>query len=434
MADLYGMAQGPAFDPVESFFAGRDTRARDQFNKNKLAELARMDAARPLMGKAVMGDQNALAGLAQYDPQSALDVKKVAISQQNADRETQQKEYDRIAGVLTAADTPEKWGQAIQFLEAQGAEISPQERDFNNRAFVIAQGGTEAQKLGLKPRTQVVGVGNRQKLVNLNDGSVIADLGPANNAGGGGQNAPSGYRWTQDQNLEPIPGGPQDPRNKASRGNGGITTKMQNDAVAVEQAYNNLDSALADYESLIKQTGVSVLPGQENDAIRQSRTNLQLQLKELYNLGVLNGPDLSLMQDMIFDPQISITSPIDAAGKIYSAVGGPKASSIGDRATASIARVRGMLKTIRDNKTKGILDEKGQLVRPQPDQGSAPDPQAAPEQGADAPQGGTQFDPNNPTFDQQDVEMLAADPSPENRAYFDEAFGPGAADYVLGAQ
>lgn len=213
MPSLYEMAQGPEFDPLGAFMAGKQAKFDAAMNQNKLAELARADAARPLFGKAVMGDQNALAGLAQYDPASALDVKKVAISQQNADRETQQKEYDRIAGVLTAADTPEKWGQAIQFLEAQGATISPEERDFNNRAFVIAQGGDEAKKLGLKPRTQIVGVGGRQKLVNLNDGSEIADLGPANNvAGAGGQDKPpAGYRWTPEGALEPIPGGPRDP-------------------------------------------------------------------------------------------------------------------------------------------------------------------------------------------------------------------------------
>lgn len=241
MASLYEMAQGPDFNPVESFYAGRKARMDDQFNKNKLAELARMDAARPLMGKAVMGDQNALAGLAQYDPQSALDVKKVAISQQNADRETQQKEYDRIAGVLTAADTPEKWGQAIQFLEAQGADITPQERDFNNRAFVIAQGGDEAKKLGLKPRTQVVGVGGRQKLINLNDGSEIADLGVANNAGGtsDGPKPPAGYRYKTDGALEPIPGGPRDPNAPAPM----RTVKPNNDQNNAAGFYDRMSEA-----------------------------------------------------------------------------------------------------------------------------------------------------------------------------------------------
>ena len=172
---------------------------------------------------------------------------------------------------------------------------------------------------------------------------------------GGGNKPPLGYRWTADGNLEAVKGGPADPHVKATAGAGGVTTKMRNDAVAAQQSFNNLNTALDDYKALVSKTGVSLLPGAENDQIAQARTNLQLQLKELYNLGVLNGPDLSLMENMIFDPQVS-WNPMNTAGKLYSAAGGWGSSSIEDRATASIDNLKKTLKTMVDNKTKGILD------------------------------------------------------------------------------
>jgi hypothetical protein len=240
-------------------------------------------------------------------------------------------------------------------LAQQGFEIDANDMDFNNREIFLnmargAKGATQAdqfnQNLGIDQMNAETSRINATK-----QGGI-----------GGGEKAPAGFRWAQDGNLEPIKGGPQDPSIKASQGNGGITTKMRNDAVGVDQAYNNLDAALSDYQALITKGGISLMPGQESDAINQSRTNLQLQMKELYNLGVLNGPDLGLMQQMIFDPQVSVFSPIDAMGKLYSAAGGKGSASIDARSKASITRVRSMLKNIRDNKTKGILDNNGGFV------------------------------------------------------------------------
>jgi hypothetical protein len=211
------------------------------------------------------------------------------------------------------------------------------------------------------------------------NGKLVDDNGNVVYDGGNTSKPPLGYRYTADGNLEAIKGGPADPHVKATAGAGGVTTKMRNDAVSVKQAYDSLDSALTSYRDLIvgtkdssgksltEGTGVSLFPGQENDQISQARTNLQLQLKELYNLGVLNGPDLSLMENMIFDPQVS-WNPMNTAGKLYSAAGGPWSTSIEDRAATSIDNLKKTLKTIVDNKTKGILD-----APVAPDVGGVPD-------------------------------------------------------------
>lgn len=133
MASLYEMAQGPAFDPVESFYAGRNARQMDKFNQNKLAEIARADQARPLMGKALMGDAGSLNALAGLDPNAFMDVANMQSKQAAAQRELSDAEKQQIAGALYAADTPEKWAATINWLKQQGHDVEPEAMDFANR-------------------------------------------------------------------------------------------------------------------------------------------------------------------------------------------------------------------------------------------------------------------------------------------------------------
>lgn len=67
-----------------------------------------------------------------------------------------------------------------------------------------------------------------------------------------------------------------------------------------------VSGALEEYRAQLEATGANVLYNPRDPAQRQlesSRMALLLQTKELFNLGVLNGPDLELMERMIGDPQ-----------------------------------------------------------------------------------------------------------------------------------
>lgn len=79
-------------------------------------------------------------------------------------------------------------------------------------------------------------------------------------------------------------------------------------ALTADASYRTITGALGDYVRLVEQAGISGAswPGATRDAIVRSRTNLLLQLKEMHNLGVLNGPDLTLMENLIPDPTISV--------------------------------------------------------------------------------------------------------------------------------
>jgi hypothetical protein len=167
MASLFEMAQGPKSNIFGAIEAGQNAAYNKQFNQFKLADLARQDQARPLIGQALQGNQGAFSSLAGIDPQSYMDVNKFNLDNKRSQADARgvelknkQAEYERVAGILRSADTPEKWQRAISYIEQSGATVDPQERDFNNRDFVLAQTESDAAELGLNPIYGVDASGN----------------------------------------------------------------------------------------------------------------------------------------------------------------------------------------------------------------------------------------------------------------------------------
>lgn len=114
---------------------------------------------------------------------------------------------------------------------------------------------------------------------------------------------------------------------------------IRTQAIKADQAYQSLTTMLDNYERLVSRTGMTALPGADKDAVTQARTQILLQLKELNNLGVLNGPDLELMNNMLTDTGVS-------AGNIW--------SNPADRVGSSVSRLKEMLRTIRNNQTSAV--------------------------------------------------------------------------------
>jgi len=88
----------------------------------------------------------------------------------------------------------------------------------------------------------------------------------------------------------------------------------QNTINTAANAYRTLLSGLDDYDKIIQEGGVALLPGKQKDTIDVSRRNLQMQMKELYNLGVLNGPDLELMDTILMNPNGIMNKILDVTG------------------------------------------------------------------------------------------------------------------------
>jgi hypothetical protein len=71
----------------------------------------------------------------------------------------------------------------------------------------------------------------------------------------------------------------------------------------------NLQQAIADYQDELKDwSNTKMLSPDARKLMGNAYNNMMLQGKEAYNLGVLNGPDLGILQAVVADP----TSPSSA--------------------------------------------------------------------------------------------------------------------------
>ncbi|MBZ7920559.1 hypothetical protein LAC81_02000 [Ensifer adhaerens] len=129
-----------------------------------------------------------------------------------------------------------------------------------------------------------------------------------------------------------------------------VPEAQKNRAASVDQAYKALNTELDRYSELVEKTGIEAMPGQSKDQLNSVRQGVMLQLKELFNLGVLNGPDLSLMERMIYDPVID---PFKEGGvmnlpdQLFTSIAG----NPGARAKSSVDELKRMIGNIRNSVT-----------------------------------------------------------------------------------
>ena len=128
----------------------------------------------------------------------------------------------------------------------------------------------------------------------------------------------------------------------------------RNDLHAAARSYQGFMKSLSDYERTFKDPdgnpetkdgGSTMWPGKRKDELGIAHRDLQMQMKELYNLGVLNGPDLDLMNQILIDPT-------SVAGNVMDALG---IADMEERIPANIAQVRQLMK----NRTEPALQQLG---------------------------------------------------------------------------
>jgi hypothetical protein len=404
MASLYEMAQGPNVSLFDSWQAGKDAAFGDKFNKFKLADLQRMDQARPLMGQALMGDQGSLKSLAGLDPNAYMDVAGYQQKQAAAQAEMSDAEKQKIAGAFYSADTPEKWNATIDFLEKQGHQFDPEERDFRNRDAFIGmmqgvKGATQADQFN-----KGYGLDVLNAETNRINATKRAD----------GQNAPAGYRWTADGNLQAIPGGPRDPSAPAPTRAIRPTTDQNNAAgfydrmVDAESVLSDqtVVSAAIDYKGKAKASlpfGVgNYLATPEYQRFDQAQRNFINAVLRKESGAAISSSEFENAAIQYF-PQ-----PGDTPEKI--------AQKARNRATTANAMKRTAAGALQQGQPQG-----------------QPDAQVYP--GADGITGqdiGGGFNAGGVDIPSAAVEDLASDPSPEARAEFDAIFGEGASAQILG--
>lgn len=91
-------------------------------------------------------------------------------------------------------------------------------------------------------------------------------------------------------------------------------TGERNNLNAQARSFQGLMKGLDEYEKLFAKGGSTAWPGARRDELSTAHRDLQMQMKELYNLGVLNGPDLGLMNQILLDPTAIGGNVMDALG------------------------------------------------------------------------------------------------------------------------
>lgn len=129
------------------------------------------------------------------------------------------------------------------------------------------------------------------------------------------------------------------------------TETQRNRVSSVNQAFDAINGELDRYAKLVDDNGIEMLPGKSKDNLNTVRQGIMLQMKELFNLGVLNGPDLQLMENMIYDPVIDPSKDggvMNIPSQLYSAVAGDAP----DRAANSVKELKRMLEGIKSSVDK----------------------------------------------------------------------------------
>jgi hypothetical protein len=117
---------------------------------------------------------------------------------------------------------------------------------------------------------------------------------------------PAGYRWGADgKTLEAIPGGPTD--------------KIPEAQLKQKIGVDNTKAALQEYINELKSwSNASLVNPAARARMGTVYNNALLQAKEAYNLGVLNGPDYQILQEVLTNPASlkgGLTPNTDLAGQ-----------------------------------------------------------------------------------------------------------------------
>lgn len=186
---------------IDAYEAGADRAER-----SRLRDLS--EQGRALTGKALAGDQNALAQLGGVDLPAYMQVKQLG----EAEKKQFLTDFTRAA---YAAKTPEQRAALLQSYEAKGHVFDAWEKDPNNWDALVSRGVDLGDQMGLDLRREEAA--RSQKNADRAYGLDVQQLGEtrrmhdAQIANNNGSKAPAGYRYKPDGSMEYIPGGPADP-------------------------------------------------------------------------------------------------------------------------------------------------------------------------------------------------------------------------------
>lgn len=178
------------------------------------------------------------------------------------------------------------------------------------------------------------------------------------------------------------------------------SVKDAEDVKKGSEVYNNIVGQLDRLDAIYKESGTNVF-GEAATEQEQLVTGIQMDLKELQNLGVINGPDLQLLRTQVPDPTSGVENVKGAFGQ--------------DRVGTKSAGFRTTLDARFDNKLKargftrqGAQEQTGDADAPPASPAAPPAARSAFTRGGAAP--GSRTKPQPSAEDTAALEWLEANP------------------------
>lgn len=368
------MQPGIGNDLFEIYKGFKTSKAESQ-KQNRLLEIG---------GLAGSGDYAGAANKAMSfgDFETGNNLLNIATGQKKQAQAFDAEDRQQVAGALYAADTPEKWQATINFLEQSGHDIDDTERDFRNREAIIGQ---------------ALGPDGLLKQMNADREFGVSQMNAETNrmnAGGGAAKPPSGYRATE-TGLEPIPGGPADP-NKPVPVKSLRPTTDQNNAAGFYDRLVDAEAVLSDPLVTAAATG---LAGKTMAGLPVVGNYLATPEYQKFDQAQRNFINAVLRKES--GAAIAESEFANAAQQYFPQPGDSK-EKIAQKAQNRATVIRAMQRTAAGALTQGGQQQQGMG---QAEQGEIPS---------------------------EAISELLDDPS--GAAEFDEVFGPGAAQQILGNQ
>ena len=198
-------------------------------------------------------------------------------------------------GMLSAA--PETQAQAMQGLLELYPDMAPQILLEQQKAAMKGPNLTTLQR-NLEAAGYIPGTPEYQSAVEqyLSKPATSVSIDT-------GAKLPSGYMWRDPEDkakgARPIPGGPVEKEQRKE-----------------EYRLGAAQTALDRYRQVLKEVGPRWAMGEAKAKLQTAYTDTMIEMKELFNLGVLQGPDMAIMENALRDPTTISAQILEQIGGI----------------------------------------------------------------------------------------------------------------------
>jgi hypothetical protein len=140
----------------------------------------------------------------------------------------------------------------------------------------------------------------------------------------------------------------RDEQTKIAANEGKQSDKMRSDLALARRSAESLKTELKVFKDLVDKNGAEMAPGRAKAAMQTVYTNIQMQLKNLYELGAITGPDMQILERMLENP--TAEGAFEYLGKAYNR---------GGRTSAQVEQVERIINNSLANAEKNLGGRSG---------------------------------------------------------------------------